>query len=384
MYQSYIYSYYNIVTNISKWERALERRKRSNPYIKENERYYIERRLRAGISKAQIARELGRSREAISREVARGSVEQVDTMWRSYMAYKADVAQRRAKERQALKGATLKIGDDYESADTISRLIIVEGWSPDAIAGADTKHHYLNTHVCTKTIYNYVRAGVLEATEDDLPMRGKQKRAKAKLYRKQHHQVRGTSIEERPAEVGERREFGHWEGDLVVGKRGTKTVVMTIVERMTRFAITLTLKGKYANYVVAAIDKVERIYRKHFKHIFKSITFDNGTEFSDFQNMMRTVYQSYKSSERTKVYYAHPYSSYERGSNENFNRLLRRKGVTKGKNIGLMGAKLVKIATEKVNNLPRKVLGYLTARQCYDRELRALGVPESMIAITIA
>ena len=127
------------------------------------------------------------------------------------------------------------------------------------------------------------------------------------------------SIEHRPKEANERSEYGHWEGDLIVGKQGTKTVLFTLTERMTRQEIIIKLPNKQTDTIAKAIDKLERKYKSKFYSMFKTITFDNGVEFMGYEGIEKSCRREEK---RTTIYYAHPYCSGERGTNENNNRLI--------------------------------------------------------------
>ncbi|MDR1066355.1 MAG: IS30 family transposase, partial [Clostridiales bacterium] len=127
----------------------------------------------------------------------------------------------------------------------------------------------------------------------------------------------GKSIAERPKEADERTECGHWEIDLVIGKQGTKPVILMLVERKTRKSLYALLKNKTQKEVIAAIRRLRRRVKGDFSAVFKTITADNGAEFLDSEAIR-------KAAKCEEVYYAHPYSSWKPGSNENGNRILRR------------------------------------------------------------
>ncbi len=234
---------------------------RENKYLNENERYVIEVELAAGTSKSEIARKLKRARCTIQREITRGLVEQMDgSTGETYLVYKADWAQKAAKRRWQAKGTALKIGHDFDTAETLERLIRDNKWSPDAALGYAIKNKLISTIITTPTLYSYIKAGVLSITEKDLPRQGAQRKKNKEIYRHAHHNIRGKSIEVRPKEASARNAFGHWEGDLIVGKKGTKTVCLTLVERMTRYVITRELPSKQAANVVNAFDYLEKCY----------------------------------------------------------------------------------------------------------------------------
>jgi IS30 family transposase len=323
--------------------------------------------IEAGKSAAEIAELLKKSKRTIERERKLGMVEQKrmnpsfkknEPMYIMEWVYKADAAQRRREERAANKGRGLKIGRGRELADYIEEKIKVEKWSPDAIIGrikADGLE--FKTSICTKTVYNYIDAGIFrEVTNKDLWVKktGK-KRGYKKIRTVALNNRNGKSITERPKDVNERKEQGHWEIDLIVGKQGTKPVILTLVERKTRKPLYVLAKNKTKKEVIAAIRKARRRVRGDFTEAFKSITADNGSEFLDSEAIK-------KAAKCGEVYYAHPYSSWERGSNENGNRMLRR-FVPKGTDIGTLTPRELQRIEDWVNNYPRKILGYKTANE---------------------
>ena len=142
---------------------------------------------------------------------------------------------------------------------------------------------------------------------------------------------------------------------MVVGKQGTKPVILTLVERKTRRSLYVLVKNKTQKEVIAAIKRARRRVGGDFSEVFKTITADNGTEFLDSEGIK-------KAARCEEVYYAHPYSSWERGSNENGNRILRR-FIPKGTDIGKMTDAELQRIEDWVNNYPRKIHGYKTANE---------------------
>ena len=139
-----------------------------------------------------------------------------------------------------------------------------------------------------------------------------------KTRKVQKMMVKGDNISLRGAKANSREEFGHWEGDLIIGSKGiSKSCLFTIIERKTRLYLSFKLENRQMKNVVSLLDSLEnKIGKKEFSNIFKSITFDNGTEFRDFIGMEKSILGD---GYRTKIYYANPYHSWERGSNENGN-----------------------------------------------------------------
>lgn len=185
----------------------------------------------------------------------------------------------------------------------------------------------------------------------------------------------GESIEQRPEEIDGREEFGHWEGDTVYsgkGKRKTTRALLTMTERKTRKEIIIAIPNRKAETVVKALDALERkLGARRFRAIFKSITFDNGTEFAAAEGLERSCVN--KRLPRTKVYFCHPYSSWERGTNENTNGMIRRR-FPKGTNFAAVTNAQIAQAENWINNYPRKILGYKSSEIVFRECLRELGI----------
>ena len=155
----------------------------------------------------------------------------------------------------------------------------------------------------TKTLYNYINQGLLEIKRIDSP-RATRMKPRTKKRSSTHKRLAGKSIDERPEVIQTRSEFGHWEIDLIIGKKFiNEAVLLTLVERKTRFAIARKLPFKSADLVNHEINKIVTQYQELD---FKTITADNGVEFSKL-GALKCV---------EDVFYAHPYSSHERGTNE--------------------------------------------------------------------
>jgi IS30 family transposase len=187
--------------------------------------------------------------------------------------------------------------------------------------------------------------------------KNKKKRGHKKIRTVALNNLKGKSISERPKEADERTEKGHWEIDLVVGKQGTKPVILTLVERVSRNSLYILVKNKTQKEVIAAIKRAKRRVGGDFSEVFKSITADNGLEFLDGEAIKAAA-------KCGDVYYAHPYSSWERCSNENGNRILRR-FIPKGSDIGQLTARQLRRIEDWVNNYPRKILNYKTASEVF-------------------
>lgn len=332
-----------------------------NKHLTERERYKIEAYLKDKKKPWQIADLLGKSERTIQREIKRGTVVFLDSELREYKSYCADTAQHKYYENAANKGRAYKIGNDHELVEYIERMIVKEKHSPDAVIGRiKFEGNRFKTTICTKTLYNYIGAGLfLHLSNKDLPVK---KEGKKRIYRKTKvalKNLKGTSIEQRPKEIETREEYGHWEMDCVVGgqKKG-KAVLLVLSERKSREEIIFKMAGKTQECVKKAVDSLEkRLGYRCFTDTFKTITVDNGSEFLDYKGIETSIKR--KGKMRTKVFYAHPFSSWERGTNENTNKLIRR-FIPKGSSIEELPLSMIKYIENWLNNYPRRILGYRT------------------------
>ena len=236
-----------------------------------------------------------------------------------------------------------------------------EGWSLDACANravSDGKFQRCDT-LCTKTLYNYVDLGLIGIKNIDLPQKLSRN---TKIHRvKQNKRILGRSIEERPQSIESRKEFGHWETDLVIGqKSGQDNVLLTLLERKTRQLSIIRLPDKSAGSVIAAFTKMKVELGEDYSKVFRTITTDNGSEFSRLSEL--------ENGTQTKVYFTHPYTSCEKGSIENHNGLIRR-FIPKGKRIADYSDEDILTVELWANGLPRKILGYQTPEEAFDKEM---------------
>jgi IS30 family transposase len=261
----------------------------------------------------------------------------------------------------------------------IETTILDKDCSPAAVLGfAMIEGKKFKTSLSVPTIYKYIAKGLfLNLTQEELPRHGKKKHKykKVKKNKSASRAPAGESIEQRPEEIDEREEFGHWEGDTVYsgkGKRKTTRALLTLTERKTRKEIIIAIPNRKAETVVKALDALERkLGARRFRAIFKSITFDNGTEFAAAEELERSCIN--KHLPRTKVYFCHPYSSWERGTNENTNGMIRRR-FPKGTNFAAVTNAQIAQAENWINNYPRKILGYKSSEIVFRECLRELGI----------
>ena len=158
-------------------------------------------------------------------------------------------------------------------------------------------------------------------------------------------------------------EEGHWEGDTVVGRRsGKESVVFSLLEKKTQNYLAFRIPGKTSEAVMAAMTALHAEYGEHFDQVFKTITVDNGSEFADFAQIEKWG---------TKVYFAHPYTSWERPQNERHNGLFRA-FLPKGKSIEQFTDEDILAAADELNGRPRRKLGYRTPEELFESFLDAV------------
>lgn len=310
--------------------------------LTQEERYLIAAQRMCGHASARIARVLGRHRSTVTREVQRNATHH-DGEYRAEKAHSYAVARR----RRCRRGARFSAGNMALVARLIRRK-----WSAEQIAGALKKRGRLC--ISHETIYRRIRWD--KKVGGDL---WRHTRIMSKFGRKRYrsHDSRGVlpgkrAIAERPVEVELRQHIGHWEGDTVMGS--DRHCVLTLVERKTGFAIIKKLRARSADEVTRA---ATRAIRRHCRN-FQTLTLDNGTEFHDYAVLEQRF--------PVKIYFATPYHSWERGSNENFNGLLRQY-LPKGTCMSNVTQAQCDHIADDLNNRPRKRFGFETPAALYHR-----------------
>lgn len=286
-------------------------------YMTWEERQKLEAYLNAGKSVSWIAQQMGFCRQSIYNEIRTGTyVHTYDYYDRE--RYSAEKAQQIHDAAQTAKGGPLKIGTDHQYAEFLEAKIVDEKMSP-AAALAEARKAGFSTSICATTLYSYIDKGIfLRLTNQNLWVKSKRKGAKKnKVVRIAHPQL--PSINDRPEAAKNRSEYGHWEMDLIVGKRGTNHVLLTLTERKTRKEKIFKLPNRKAKTIRKVFDKLERENPNFAKEI-KTITTDNGSEFLQYDKLQKSIHGG----KRFEVYYCHSYAAWEKGSNENHNRIIRR------------------------------------------------------------
>jgi IS30 family transposase len=227
-----------------------------------------------------------------------------------------------------------------------------EGWTPEIISGRARLEG--RAWVCKETIYKHVYADAKAGGNlwEHLPRSGRKRKRRCprKEDRGRGRIPNQRRIDTRPAEVETRKTVGHWEGDLINGASKTGNLV-TLVERSTRFTLIGRTDNKEAKEVTATIS---RLFAAMPQACRKSLTLDNGKEFAGHEQIERET--------NMEVFFAKPYHSWERGTNENTNGLVRRLHPKKSSFAEIQQAEIQRI-DQYLNDRPRKCLGWMTPRE---------------------
>ena len=245
----------------------------------------IELRLKDGFSAYKISKELGRSINTILNEIRRGTTTQIK-QGNHVEFYLADTGEAVYKKHRSNSCRNFKLLECSDFIKYTVDKITKDSWSPDACVGEAIATGRFNRSqmVCTKTLYNYIDLGFMDVKNTDLPMK---LRRNSKCTRiKKHKKKLGTSISQRSIDIDNRKEFGHWEIDTVIGEKSKDdNVLLTIVERKTRYSMIIKAIAKTAPAVTDALNRVRNLFGEQFSQVFKSITSDNGSEFADLSTI---------------------------------------------------------------------------------------------------
>lgn len=304
------------------------------------ERYALRMLKRQGLSKAEIARALGRHRSTIGRELARNS--RADTGYRPYTADEMTRARRRRSRRNRRF-----TGSDWDLV--VARL--EEQWSPEQISGRLGRKGELR--ISHETIYRYVwhdkkRGGALYR---HLRQAGKKRRKRYGHYDSRGRLAGKRHISERPPGAQNRNRVGHWEVDTMVGPG--KPCILTLVERK----IGLVLIAKLRARTVAELNRAAIRLINEAPVPVRTITADNGTEFHGYKDI--------EAATGVTFFFATPHHSWERGTSENTNGLIRQYIPKRSSMVRLTQNRCSRIA-QQLNDRPRKRLDYLTPGECYE------------------
>jgi len=329
-------------------------RRRSRLSLTIGEREGISRGIAAKRSKRSIALELGRSPSTVSREIARNGGEG---------SYRATDAEAQAWDR-ARRPKSCKLAESGRLRRIVERKVRLD-WSPEQISGW-LRRSFPNDeslHVSHETLYRSLFVQARGALKKELLQHLRSNRvmrrsAKTSSTGRRNGQViDGISIRERPASVEDRAVPGHWEGDLISGSNNTH--IATLVERQSRFALLVKVKGKDTKTVVSALSK--RIKRLPAE-LRKSLTWDRGSEMAS--------HEEFSLATNVAVYFCDPRSPWQRGSNENTNGLLRQY-FPKGTDLSVHSQSHLNHIAWRLNTRPRKTLGFMTPAEKLNENVAA-------------
>lgn len=340
-------------------------------YITEAERYQIEILLKKKFGIREVAESIDHEYHTVLNEIKKGTVKQLDTHLAEHYVYKADYAQMITERNMSNRGRNLKIGNDHKLVAYIEDMVKNRKYSPAALLQhIKNEDLQFDTNICERTIYNYFDSGLfLNVTCDDLPYKKRKKKKKEKVSKVSLNNRTGQSIDKRDPDIMERKTYGHWEMDTVVGGQGKgRSCLLVLSERMTREEIVIKMKDKTTASVVHALNMLERkLGSKKFREKFRTITCDNGVEFLNSKGIEKSRYSL---GIRTTIFYCHPYCSWERGTNENINRMIRR-FFPKGIDFDTVSKKDVQRVENWINNYPRKIFDGLSSNQ-YREKLKLI------------
>lgn len=340
------------------------------------QRLQLEAYLKTGTHKRVIAANLGISLATVYREIKRGRCIQKKIRYTDYWgerhykyvtAYSPNLAEEKYRLNMTAKGAPLKLGNDYNFVRYMEKRVLEDKLSPCAVLGEIKRNKMFRTDISKTTLYRYIEQGIFPNLKmSDCPMHRKKNKYRKAVAKRP---PKGVSIEKRPLAVLSRQSFGHWEMDCVIGRRYTKDTLLCFTERLTRYEIIIKMPDHKSATVVKSLNKLEKRFGKNFRKIFKSITVDNGVEFSDFKGLQKSIYGG----KRVEIYYCHPYTSCERGSNERLNRDIRRL-LPKGTDFTQYSDEQIKAVENWVNAYPRRMFGYATAADMFAEQLAQMDI----------
>jgi IS30 family transposase len=311
-------------------------------HLSREERYQIFALLKEGLSQSDIAINLGRHKTTISREIARNSGQRgYRPKQANFLAQQRSVNSRNARQM------------DPSDWLLVERYLQSQ-WSPEQIsAEVPISHETIYRHIYADksfggTLYSHLRCQ-------------KKRRKRYAGGRDRRGQIIGRrAISDRPAHIEERRQLGHWEGDTLIGK-SHKQAIISLVERKSGYAVLAKVGNKTAHLVSSAIiDRLNPIAMK-----VQTLTFDNGKEFSDHAKIDSAL--------GSISYFADPYSSWQRGSNENLNGLIRQY-IPKSRPLSTVSDKELARIESLLNNRPRKRLGFKTPHEVFTLSMNTVAL----------
>lgn len=317
-------------------------------HLTNRERELIYLYLNQGYSIREIGKNINRDHSVVSREIKRNKGPD--------NTYQPSLAHMKAKQRKHEANSANPLKHPRILKYTKAKL--QQGWSPEQIAGR-IKLDLAPYSISHEAIYQYI----YRQENQELTLWVFLRRKKSRRYCKHGRGVKKTCIpnrvfiDERPKHIDQRKEIGHWESDLMEGRRSSKSAVSVTVERKSRFVIAQKVSSKTAkDKTDALIESMSGLASWHRK----SITFDNGTENTKHQLAAKEL--------KVNTYFCHPYHSWEKGGVEN-NIGFIREYIPKGCDMDKVSQRMVNLAAMKLNERPRKCLGYLTPNEVFYKGL---------------
>ena len=381
---------------LKKIERNEEEQEGKFKHLTPEDRISIEILHTAGFNNAFIGAFVGKDRSSIKREIDKNAIEiwDINSTKSPYKEkkqinikyYSSEKAQKNAEENKLKNRKKCKL-DRYPNLKWAVVALLKEkniDYSPDVIANLskEGKIKDAETSIGTNAIYRAVKARKYGLTINDLPHgRGyfkKQNNNPHTQTKEISERKKEISIEVMPEEIKNKETDTHFEGDSVVGvKKGTHQTLITLVNTASQFLLIRRSENKTRQATVNVLDKLEEEIPQ-LSEIMESLLLDNGIEFSKIEEMMRSSKD--KEKKRFQIYFTHPYASYERGCNENKNRLIRRY-FKKGKQVEDLSDEDILNIARKINNMPRKALGYRTPLEVFENNLKKKGIDTSFLDI---
>jgi len=312
----------------------------------QEERYQIYILKKAGNNQTEIANMLGRDKSTISRELRRN---------KGLKGYRPKQAHGRALVRRAMKAASRIDDQDWQQVETLIR----QEWSPEQVAGRLEMEQGIS--ISHEWIYQYVYADKRSGGDLYCSLRcQKVRRKRYGSYSRRGVIPNQVSIDERPTIVDAKRRFGDWEGDTVIGK-GHRGALVTLVERKAQYTVIKGVRHKTADKVRQAVNEGLTPYKSRVH----TITYDNGREFTDHEGMADDL--------GARIYFAHPYASWERGLNENTNGLIRQY-FPKSRDLTTVTETELEHVMDRLNHRPRKSLRFRTPYEVFFKTQTSLTV----------
>lgn len=358
------------------------------------ERISIEILHTAGFKNSFIAIFIGKHRSSIGRELEKNSIEiwdmnctkspYKDLKQANINYYSSEQAQKKAEENKLKNRKKCKLDRYPKLRKAVVELLKEKNmdYSPDVIANLSREGKIKGTEatIGKDAIYRAVKQRKYKLTIDDLPHgRSYYKKSKDNVHTQTKEisdKKKEISIEVMPEEIKRNETDTHFQGDSVIGvAKGTHNTLITLVNTASQFTFIRKSENKTGQATVDTLDKLETEI-PDLSRIMETLLLDNGVEFSKIEEMMKSVKN--KKKKRFQVYFAHPYASYERGCNENKNRLIRRY-FKKGKLVEDLSDEDILNIARKINNMPRKALGYKTPLEVFESNLIKKGIDTSFL-----